>query len=152
MLERMAKRAHDDDIEVRLAISVAFGCPFEGTPGLDTILQLVDTMVRKGFLRVSLCDTIGVANPRQVYDLTRSVLDRFAGVEFELHLHNTYGRGLANILAGLQAGVSRFDASVGGLGGCPFAPGATGNVATEDVISMLDGMGILTEIDVLKSF
>jgi hydroxymethylglutaryl-CoA lyase len=150
MLDRMAERAGQDGVEVRLAVSVAFGCPFEGDPGQDAILQLVETMARKGFVRIGLCDTMGVANPRQVYDLTRSVLDRFAGVEFELHLHDTYGRGLANILAGLQAGVSRFDASVGGLGGCPFAPGATGNVSTEDVASMFGGMGIQTGINIAE--
>ena len=148
ILNRMFKRAHDDGIQVRLAISVAFGCPFEGNPGLDTILWLVDAMVQKGFLRIGLCDTMGIANPQQVYDWTGTILEKFSGIEFELHLHDTYGRGLANILSGLQAGISRFDASVGGLGGCPFAPGATGNVSTEDVVSMLDGMGVITEINV----
>jgi hydroxymethylglutaryl-CoA lyase len=148
MLGRMAKRAHKDDIEIRLAISVAFGCPFEGNPGLSTILRLVETMVQRGFLRIGLCDTMGVANPQQVFDWTRTVLARFSEVEWELHFHDTYGRGLANILAGLQAGVSRFDASIGGLGGCPFAPGATGNVSTEDVVSMLDGMNLATKVDI----
>jgi hydroxymethylglutaryl-CoA lyase len=148
MLGRMAKRAHKDDIEIRLAISVAFGCPFEGNPGLSKILRLVETMVQRGFLRMGLCDTMGVANPQQVFDWTRTVLTRFSEVEWELHFHDTYGRGLANILAGLQAGVSRFDASIGGLGGCPFAPGATGNVSTEDVVSMLDGMNLATKVDI----
>ena len=148
MLERMAKRAHDDDIEIRLAISVAFGCPFEGNPGLNTILRLAETMVQRGFRRIGLCDTMGVANPQQVFDWTRAVLTNFPDVEWELHFHDTYGRGLANILAGLQAGVSRFDASIGGLGGCPFAPGATGNVSTEDVVSMLDGMNLFTNVDI----
>jgi hydroxymethylglutaryl-CoA lyase len=148
MLGRMAKRAHKDDIEIRLAISVAFGCPFEGNPGLSKILRLVETMVQRGFLRIGLCDTMGVANPQQVFDWTRTVLTRFSEVEWELHFHDTYGRGLANILAGLQAGVSRFDASIGGLGGCPFAPGATGNVSTEDVVSMLDGMNLATKVDI----
>jgi hydroxymethylglutaryl-CoA lyase len=147
MLSRMLNRAHDDGIDVRLSISVAFGCPFEGNASLDSLLRLVDRMVRVGFCRIGLCDTIGVANPKQVYDWTRTMRDRFAGVEWELHLHDTYGRGLSNILAALEAGVSRFDASVGGLGGCPFAPGATGNVSTEDLVSMLDGMGIATGID-----
>jgi hydroxymethylglutaryl-CoA lyase len=148
MLEHMAKRAHNDDIEIRLAISVAFGCPYEGNPGLNTILHLVETMVPLGFLRIGLCDTMGVANPQQVFDWTKTVLAKFSEVEWELHLHDTYGRGLANILAGLQAGVSRFDASIGGLGGCPFAPGATGNVSTEDVVSMLDGMNLSTKVDI----
>lgn len=147
-LAPLAARARDDGIEARLALSMTFGCPFEGNPGLDKILHLVDTMTQKGFARIGLCDTIGIANPHQVYDWVSEVVARFSEIEFELHFHNTYGRGLANVLAGLEAGVRKFDSCVGGLGGCPFAPGATGNVATEDVASMLEDMGIATHLDI----
>jgi hydroxymethylglutaryl-CoA lyase len=107
-------------------------------------------MVGRGVKRIELCDTIGIANPKQVHDWVRTIFREFAGFEFELHLHDTYGRGLANILAGLDAGITRFDASVGGLGGCPFAPGATGNVSTEDVVAMMDALGVAAGIDVEK--
>jgi hydroxymethylglutaryl-CoA lyase len=147
-LAAMVNRAHRDGVTARLAISVAFGCPFEGAINLDAVLLLVDAMVAKGFRRIGLCDTIGIADPKQIYEWSQAILGRFRGIEYELHLHDTYGRGLANVMAGLQAGVSRFDASVGGLGGCPFAPGATGNVSTEDIVAMLDRMGVATGISV----
>ena len=140
------QRAISDGLQTRVSISMVFGCPFEGDPGLDKIEQLIDTMASKGFRRFGLCDTIGIANPQQVHDWMTHLLNRFSTLEFELHLHNTYGRGLANVMAGLQAGVTRFDSCVGGLGGCPYAPGATGNIATEDLIALLDGAGIETGI------
>lgn len=140
------QRAQSDGLHTRVSISMVFGCPFEGDPGLEKIEQLIETMAAKGFRRFGLCDTIGIANPQQVYAWMTHLLDRFAELEFELHLHNTYGRGLANVMAGLQAGVTRFDSCVGGLGGCPYAPGATGNIATEDVIALMDGAGIETGI------
>jgi hydroxymethylglutaryl-CoA lyase len=149
-LSDIATRARAASIEVRLALSVVFGCPYEGSLKLDTILRLVETIVERGFTPIELCDTIGIASPTQVYDWVRAIQKEFAGTELELHLHDTYGRGLANVLAGLEAGITRFDASVGGLGGCPFAPGATGNVATEDVVAMLDSCGVATGIDVSK--
>jgi HMGL-like len=95
----------------------------------------------------SVADTIGVAHPRQIYDWSQRCLAEFPGVQFDLHLHDTYGRGLANILAALEAGVTAFDTAIGGLGGCPFAPGATGNVPTEDVVALLESMGIQTGVD-----
>jgi hydroxymethylglutaryl-CoA lyase len=96
---------------------------------------------------VSLGDTIGVANPRQVYDSCARLLDRFPDVTWTLHLHNTRDMALANVVAAMQAGVTRFDGAVGGLGGCPYAPGATGNVATEDLVNMLVEMGVETGVD-----
>ena len=145
-LAPLAARARDDGLAARLSVSMVFGCPFEGNPGLDRIRAIVDRMAGHGFTRIGLCDTIGIANPQQVHDWVGRIAREFAGVEFELHFHNTYGRGLANVLAGLQAGVTRFDSCVGGLGGCPFAPGATGNIATEDLVSMLDASGVQTGI------
>ena len=140
------QRAQSDGLHTRVSISMVFGCPFEGNPGLEKIERLIETMADKGFRRFGLCDTIGIANPQQVQSWMMHLLNRFTELEFELHLHNTYGRGLANVMAGLQAGVARFDSCVGGLGGCPYAPGATGNIATEDLIAMMDGMGIDTGI------
>lgn len=145
-LAPLAARARDDGLAARLSVSMVFGCPFEGNPGLDRIRAIVDRMAGHGFTRIGLCDTIGIANPLQVHDQVSRLVQEFAGLEFELHFHNTYGRGLANVLAGLQAGVTRFDSCVGGLGGCPFAPGATGNIATEDLVSMLDASGVRTGI------
>jgi hydroxymethylglutaryl-CoA lyase len=147
-LAPLAARARADGLAARLSISMVFGCPFEGNPGFERILGLVDTMAGRGFTRIGLCDTIGIANPQQVHDWSSRLRAAFPEVDFELHLHDTYGRGLANVLAGLAAGVTRFDSCVGGLGGCPFAPGATGNVATEDLVDLLGASGIATGIEV----
>jgi hydroxymethylglutaryl-CoA lyase len=146
-LAPLAARAAQDGLLARVSISMVFGCPFEGNPGLERIIRLIDTMTRKGFGRIGLCDTIGIANPQQVFDWSSRILREFGGIDFELHFHNTYGRGLANVLAGLEAGIDRFDSCVGGLGGCPFAPGATGNVATEDLVSMLEAAGVSTGVN-----
>jgi hydroxymethylglutaryl-CoA lyase len=131
----------------RISLSTVFGCPFDGDVPFTRIHDIVERLVKGGCDRIGLCDTIGVANPRQVGDLSRQLRTRFPDVIFELHLHNTRGCALANIVAGMQAGIDRFDTSIGGLGGCPYAPGATGNVATEDTVSMLAAMGITTGID-----
>lgn len=147
-LAPLAARAKEDGLAARVSISMVFGCPFEGDPGIDRILRLIDTMARKGFERIGLCDTIGIANPQQVFDWTSRIQREFSSLDLELHFHNTYGRGLANVLAGIEAGITRFDSCVGGLGGCPFAPGATGNVATEDLVSLLEGAGVKTEVDI----
>jgi hydroxymethylglutaryl-CoA lyase len=147
-LAPLAARAKEDGLAARISISMVFGCPFEGNPGLDRILRLIDTMAYKGFGRIGLCDTIGIANPQQVFDWTSRIQREFSGLDLELHFHNTYGRGLANVMAGLEAGITRFDSCVGGLGGCPFAPGATGNVATEDLVSLLEESGVKTDLDV----
>jgi hydroxymethylglutaryl-CoA lyase len=151
-LAPLAARARADGIKARLSVSMVFGCPFEGNPGLERILGIIDAMARHGFTRIGLCDTIGIANPQQVFDWVSRIGREFAGLDFELHFHDTYGRGLANVLAGLDAGVTRFDSCVGGLGGCPFAPGATGNIATEDLVAMLDASGVRTGIDLDKLF
>ena len=147
-LAPLAERARADGLAARLSVSMVFGCPFEGATGIDGIRAIVARMADHGYTRIGLCDTIGIADPRQVHDWMRRLNDEFAGLDFELHLHDTYGRGLANALAGLAAGVTRFDSAVGGLGGCPYAPGATGNVSTEDLVAMLDASGVATGLDV----
>jgi hydroxymethylglutaryl-CoA lyase len=141
-------RAAQDGILTRVSISMVFGCPFEGDPGLDHIRGLIAAMAQGGFRRFGLCDTIGIANPRQVQDWTSALLAEFPELDFELHFHDTYGRGMANVLAALQAGATRFDSCIAGLGGCPYAPGATGNIATEGLVSMLDACGVQTGIDI----
>ena len=146
-LAPLAQRALADGLLARISISMVFGCPFEGDPGLERIINLVDTMVDKGFQRIGLCDTIGIADPVQIFNWSSALRQRFPAIEFELHLHNTYGRGLVNAMAGLQAGIRRFDSCIGGLGGCPFAPGATGNIATEDLVAMLDASKVANGLD-----
>ncbi|QQP93276.1 hydroxymethylglutaryl-CoA lyase (plasmid) [Skermanella sp. TT6] len=134
-------------LDTRISLSVVFGCPFEGDVPEERILSIVGRLADAGSTRIGLCDTIGVADPAQVHRLCARLIGRFPSVSFELHLHDTRGRALANMLAGLDAGITAFDAAVGGLGGCPYAPGATGNVATEDAVSMLTAMGVRTGID-----
>jgi hydroxymethylglutaryl-CoA lyase len=131
------------------AISTAFGCTYEGTIPADKVVRLAVSLMEAGCDEVGLSDSTGYANPAQVKDLVSRVRaavgeEAFAG----LHLHNTRGLGLANVVAGLEVGVKTFDSSLGGLGGCPFAPGATGNIVTEDLVFMLDAMGLRTGIDV----
>lgn len=145
-----ASYARENGLDVSGAISTAFGCPFEGDIPVSRLVQITERFVGLGIEELSLSDTTGMANPRQVYDTVSMMLDRFPDVRWFLHFHNTRGMALANIVSGLNAGVIRYDASLAGLGGCPFAPGASGNVSTEDVLNMLDDMGIETGIDVDK--
>lgn len=132
---------------INASLSTAFGCPFEGQVPQARVFTLIEQQLALGVEGITLCDTTGVANPAQVAALCRQVLERFPGVPFTLHFHNTRGMGLANALAAWQAGITRFDASLGGLGGCPFAPGATGNVCTEDLVHMFEQMGIATGVN-----
>ena len=135
------------DTGVTGAIATAFGCPFEGAVAESQVLECVARYVDLGVAGVTFGDTTGVANPAQVERLARTAAKRLADLPLTLHFHNTRGMGLANVLAGLQAGVVRFEGCLGGLGGCPFAPGATGNVCTEDVVHMLGCMGYDTGVD-----
>lgn len=136
-----------DGVRVRGYVSTAFGCPYEGDVPQARVVSVARDLHRLGCSEISLGDTIGIGYPAQVAR-TVEALARHIGIEnVALHLHDTYGRGLANGLAGLEAGVTTLDASVGGLGGCPYAPGATGNVATDELVAMLHGMGIETGID-----
>jgi hydroxymethylglutaryl-CoA lyase len=134
-------------VELTSSVATAFGCPFEGHVDPQAVLDQVARLLEEGCVAVTLADTTGMANPRQVGDLVGEVLRRHPGLVLTLHFHNTRGVGLANVMAAWQAGATRFDAALGGLGGCPFAPGATGNVCTEDVASMFEEMGVETGID-----
>ena len=132
-------------------MSTAFGCTYEGIVPAARVLQLTEQLMACGVDEVGLSDSVGYANPRQVKDLVVAVRaitgkEHFAG----LHMHNTRGQGLANVVAGLEVGVTTFDSSLAGLGGCPFAPGATGNIVTEDLVFMLEAMGLSTGVDLPK--
>ncbi len=140
-------RVVDGKAFLNASLSTAFGCPFEGEVPLARVLDIVDRFADIGMQGVTLCDTTGVANPRQVNEVCHVVRDRWPGLVFTAHFHNTRGMGLANALAALRAGIDRFDASLGGLGGCPFAPGASGNVCTEDLVHMFDAMDCATGVD-----
>ena len=133
--------------DLAVGIAVAFGCPYTGRVPLEAVVRIVDHAWALGVRAISLGDTIGVATPLQVAASVARLMEAHPDLRLALHLHDTRGMGLANVLAGCEAGVSRFDSAVGGLGGCPFAPGATGNIATEDVNHMLQAMDIDTGID-----
>jgi hydroxymethylglutaryl-CoA lyase len=133
-------------------ISTAFGCPYEGDIAVEQVMWVADRLLELNPqpIRLTLGDTTGMANPAQVTMIIEEFRRRFPGITLGLHFHNTRGSGLANVLAGLLAGVTHFDASLGGLGGCPYAPGATGNICTEDTVNMLHDMGVQTGIDLDK--
>jgi len=144
-----AVRAHPQGraLFINASLSTSFGCPFEGAVAEARVLELVERQLALGVQGVTLCDTTGMANPAQVARLCEAAQARFPGIPFTLHFHNTRGMGLANALAAWQAGITHFDASLGGLGGCPYAPGATGNVCTEDLVHMFEQMGVATGVD-----
>jgi hydroxymethylglutaryl-CoA lyase len=139
-----AKRA---GLRARGAISTAFGCPFDGDVDPGAVARIARELHDMGCDEVAVCDTVGYANPRQVEEVVGRVAAEVPIERIALHFHDTRGTALANILAGLQAGVTVFDGAVGGLGGCPYAGGATGNVATEDMVNMLEEMGVATGVD-----
>jgi hydroxymethylglutaryl-CoA lyase len=128
-------------------ISTSFGCPYEGEVPPERVFAIAERLVTVGCEEVGFGDTTGMANPRQVGEFFAAARERLAGVELTAHFHNTRGQGLANVLAALEQGVDSFESSFGELGGCPVPPGATGNVATEDVVSMLEEMGVGTGVD-----
>ena len=152
-LPTMVRVAHAAGIKITVSLSTTFGCPFEGHVPEDVVFSFVERFRGMGFDGISLADTTGMANPRQVRDLVARVLERFPAPNdtyYTLHFHNTRGMGLANVVAGIEAGVRSFDGSIAGLGGCPFAPGATGNICTEDMVNMLEDMGYDTRVDLAK--
>jgi hydroxymethylglutaryl-CoA lyase len=138
---------HGAGARVEVIIATSFGCPYEGDIDPARVAGIVDRVVRDGADRVGFGDTTGMATPRRVRELITAVRDRNAHVPVLLHFHNTRGTALANLVTALELGVTEFDASVGGLGGCPYAPGASGNLATEEAVHMLHDMGIDTGID-----
>ena len=135
---------------VRGYLSMCFGCPFEGKVAPAKVVRLVEKLIEMGCDEVSIGDTIGVADPKQVKALVRSLISAVGRKHLALHFHDTRGTALANILASLDLGIAAFDTSIGGLGGCPYAPAATGNVATEDVVYMLHRMGVKTGLKLDK--
>jgi len=143
----VAAAARDRRLRVRAYLSTAFGCPYEGAVDPRRVVALAGRLLELGAYEVAISDTIGVAHPGQVRALLPRLLDTLPVESIALHFHDTRGTALANVLAALDLGVRAFDASAGGLGGCPFAPGATGNLATEDLIYMLDGLGLETGVD-----
>ncbi len=134
-------------MQVRAGIATAFGCPYEGDVPPARVLQIVERFVGLGVDYILLADTTGMADPRQVARVIEQVRAALPHITLGVHLHNTRGAGMANVLAAWQTGITIFDSSIGGLGGCPFAPGATGNVATEDMVHMFERMGVRTGID-----
>lgn len=140
--------AINNNLKVSGSISMPFASPWEKQISKEEVKSIVDAYLNVGINEISLSDASGMANPKGVYDLVSYLTELFPSVKWILHFHNTRGMGLANILAGMQAGVTWFDSSFGGLGGCPFIPNAAGNVTTEDLINMLDEMGIYTGINI----
>lgn len=146
-LAALVPAARAQGLEVRGYVSTVWGCPYEGVVDPARAAEIVDRLLALGCGQVSLGDTIGVGNPDQTRRILDRLLRRARPEQLALHLHDTRGTALANALAGLEMGITTFDASVGGLGGCPYAPGASGNLATEDLVYMLHGMGYETGID-----
>ncbi|CAB3797934.1 Hydroxymethylglutaryl-CoA lyase YngG [Paraburkholderia ultramafica] len=146
----IVRHVKDSGVLLNASVATAFGCPFEGRIDEDRVIGIADTYREMGIEGITLADTTGMANPRQVSRLVTRVLERLPAATLTLHFHNTRGLGLANVLAAYEAGARRFDAALGGLGGCPFAPGASGNICTEDLVNLCVEMGIPTAIDLEK--
>jgi hydroxymethylglutaryl-CoA lyase len=149
-LERTIAAARAEGLRCEGVISVSFGCPYEGEVSTERVFGIAERLAAAGCEEVAFGDTTGMGNPRQVHDFFVEAQTKLAGVELTAHFHNTRGQGLANVLAALEKGVESFESSFGELGGCPVPPGSTGNVSTEDVVSMLHEMGIETGIDLGK--
>jgi hydroxymethylglutaryl-CoA lyase len=146
-LRRTFERAQAEGLRCEGVISTSFGCPYEGHVPVDRVLSIARALADAGAAEVGFGDTTGMANPKQVRGFFAAASDALPGVELTAHFHNTRGQGLANVLAALEQGVESFESSFGELGGCPVPPGATGNIATEDLVSMLHEMGVATGID-----
>lgn len=146
----LTARANADKVPFRGYVSCAMGCPYEGPIAVAAVVDLAKKLEGLGAYEISIGDTIGVGNPRQVVEIVRALKGAMDLSKIALHLHDTRGTALANIAVALDEGVRSFDSAAGGLGGCPYAPGASGNVATEDLVNMLDGMGIATGVDLMK--
>lgn len=157
------KRTHEQSIEgllnikgsfpslkVCVDIATGFGCPFEGKPEIEKLVEFVGRINKLGFDTFNICDTIGVANPKQVRNTMKALFVEFPGCEFQVHIHDTRNMGMVNTLAAIESGVNNVQTTLGGLGGCPFAPGASGNTATEDLVYMLEEMGYDTGVDFTK--
>ncbi|MBM7790758.1 hydroxymethylglutaryl-CoA lyase [Tenggerimyces flavus] len=139
--------AHKENATVEVVVSTSWGCPYEGDIAVDRVLDVASRALESGADALTYGDTTGMATPTRVEALVTGTQGRMPDVYLGLHFHNTRGTGLANVLTALQLGVTNFDASVGGLGGCPYAPGASGNIATEELVHLLEDMGVATGID-----
>jgi hydroxymethylglutaryl-CoA lyase len=148
--QEVVPHARAANVPVRAYVSTVFGCPYEGDVDPERVVELVGKLGEMGVYQISLGDTIGVANPAQVEDVLGRVLAKHPASSIAVHFHDTQGTALANCVVALQMGITTIDASAGGLGGCPYAPGASGNLATEDVVAMLHAMGVKTGIDLDK--
>ena len=147
VLREVVREAIAQGMLVRGYVSTVFGCPYEGKVPTDNSRRIVQALLEMGVYEVSLGDTIGIATPKQVLELCEVLVKDVAAAQLAGHFHDTRGTGLANVLAALEAGIRTFDSSIGGLGGCPYAPGAAGNISTEDLVYMLHGMDYTTGID-----
>lgn len=143
---RVRSFADTEGVTSGAALSTAFVCPFDGVVSKDAVVDIVQRLAAAGYTSISLADTLGRATPTQITDTAASVRDATSDLRLNLHLHNTYGMGIANVVAGLEVGVRSFDASSAGIGGCPFAPGAAGNLSTEDLVFVLHELGYVTGI------
>ncbi|WCK53098.1 hydroxymethylglutaryl-CoA lyase [Aneurinibacillus sp. Ricciae_BoGa-3] len=150
VLREVAEVAHAKGMRVRGYVSTAFGCPFEGEVPLASVVKVTEQLLNMGVYEVSIGDTIGVGNPREVKQSFSSLISLFGSDKLAGHFHDTKGMGLANVYAALEAGIRTFDSSIAGLGGCPYAPGASGNISTEDLVNMLHQMGLHTGIELEK--
>ena len=150
MGEEILDRAAVEGVDIHAYLAVAFECPYEGAVEESLVLEQVDRLMQHQPARLMIADTIGAANPAAVHSMMHKLVDRYGAERLGCHFHDTRAMGLANVYAALQAGVRQFDASAGGLGGCPFAPGAKGNVATEDVVMLCDSIGYETGLDMPK--
>ncbi|MCL6538459.1 MAG: hydroxymethylglutaryl-CoA lyase [Acidothermus sp.] len=146
-IAEIIERVHEARGRCRVTISTAWGCPYEGEVPESRVVDIARRVIADGADGVSLGDTTGMATPTRVWSLVRTLREQVGDISINVHFHDTRGTGLANVLAALQIGVTDFDASVGGLGGCPYAPGAAGNIATEELVAMLDDMGVATGVD-----
>ena len=150
MGEEILDRAAAEGVDIHAYLAVAFECPYEGAVEESLVLEQVDRLMQHKPARLMIADTIGAANPAAVHSMMHKLVDRYGPERLGCHFHDTRAMGLANVYAALQAGVRQFDASAGGLGGCPFAPGAKGNVATEDVVMLCESIGYETGLDMPK--
>jgi len=147
VLGNVIRIAHDAKVAVNVSLSTSFGCPMSGMTPISELMHWIDHFVNEGVRGISICDTTGMANPQHVKEVCEQAQSKYPAMEWTLHFHNTRGMGLANALAAVEVGINRFDSSLGGLGGCPYAPGATGNVCTEELVHMFDLMGYNTNIN-----
>ena len=138
----------DGRTPINVSLSTSFGCPMEGDVAEEVVEEFAKRFADLGVRGLTICDTTGMANPAQVTKMSEVMQKQFPNTQITMHFHNTRGMGLANVLAAVQAGITRFDGSLGGLGGCPYAPGASGNISSEDAIHMLDAMGYDTGMDI----